>query len=83
MAEAKVEAARQAEATLVASKAEAELAISRHLAFIDQLLADKAELGRQCEGLGAQVRAVEDKYAAAETAREWFTSSVVTVLVVP
>ena len=53
-----------------AAKANAEEAVGRHISFIDRLLEDKAELNRQCEGLAARLRALEDKGAAAEARRE-------------
>lgn len=57
-AEAEAAAASRAEA----ARAEHEVALSRHLSFIDRLLADKAELARQVEALQAQSGALEAKF---------------------
>jgi 5-azacytidine-induced protein 1 len=64
------EVAAQAEAKLAAQAEASELTIQRHLAFIDRLLSDKAELAKQCEALGGQLKALEDKYAAQAQQRE-------------
>ena len=64
------ELAAQAEAKLAAQAEASELTIQRHLAFIDRLLSDKAELAKQCEALGGQLKALEDKYAAQAQQRE-------------
>lgn len=45
-----------------AAKSEHEVAVTRHLGFIDRLLADKAELARQVESLQAQSAALEAKF---------------------
>ena len=60
----------QAASQAAAAKAAADEAVGRHLAFIDRLLADKAELSRQCENLAAQLKAQEERHAAAEEKRE-------------
>ena len=49
-------------------KAEHEEASKRHLAFVDQLLADKAELAERCTALAEELRKAE--VAAAEADRE-------------
>jgi hypothetical protein len=53
-------AADTAEEKLAQGHAQAEASIARHLSFIDQLLADKQELSRQCEALTAQLKATEE-----------------------
>jgi 5-azacytidine-induced protein 1 len=58
------------EERLEAAKAASEETISRHLEFIDRLLADKAELSKQCESLTSQMRSLEERYAAGEAKRE-------------
>ncbi|KAL1525669.1 hypothetical protein AB1Y20_020519 [Prymnesium parvum] len=64
------EAAVAADTKVAQEKEQAEASIARHLSFIDRLLADKQELSKQCEGLTAQLRALEDKFVAAEVKRE-------------
>ena len=64
------EMAAQAEAKLATQAEASELTIQRHLSFIDRLLSDKAELAKQCEALGGQLKALEDKYAAQAQQRE-------------
>ena len=62
--EAKEKLRAEAEERLAETKEASELSIARHLGFIDRLLADKQELSKQCEALGAQMKALEDKCVA-------------------
>ena len=62
-----IEAANlESDAKLLEIKEASELTISRHLSFIDRLLADKQELSKQCEALTAQMRSLEERYTAGE-----------------
>lgn len=58
------------EERLAAQADASEVTLKRHVEFIDRLLADKAELAKQCEGLSAQMRSLEERYAAGEAKRE-------------
>ena len=60
----------EAEERLANEKAATEETVKRHVEFIDRLLADKAELAKQCEGLAGQMRSLEERYAAGEAKRE-------------
>ncbi|KAG8469848.1 hypothetical protein KFE25_006303 [Diacronema lutheri] len=77
LAAARAESARRvaeaegaAASRVEAAKGEHELAIARHLGFIDRLLADKTELARQVEALNAQSSALETKFEARLRARD-------------
>jgi len=67
---ARAAADSQAQAAAAAAKSSSDETVARHLLFIDRLLADKAELSRQCEGLAAQLRGLEERHAAAGAKRE-------------
>lgn len=67
---ARAAADSQAQAAAAAAKSSGDETVARHLLFIDRLLADKAELSRQCEGLAAQLRGLEERHAAAGAKRE-------------
>lgn len=61
-------AAEERDALTVRLKEEHEAASKRHLAFVDQLLADKAELAERCAALADQLRQADA--AASEASRE-------------
>jgi 5-azacytidine-induced protein 1 len=67
---ARADAQAQAQAAAAAAKSSGDETVARHLLFIDRLLADKAELSKQCEGMAAQLRGMEERHAAAEVKRE-------------
>ena len=54
--EAQRKASDECEAKLSAASEAAEVSIQRHLSFIDRLLADKADLSKQCDTLRQQVK---------------------------
>ena len=61
VAAATAAAGQEAREQIAAAKAASEEAVGRHLAFIDRLLDDKAELAKQCEALEHRARASEER----------------------